>query len=62
MDAENEVHVDVDVDVNTTTPDESHPKLRSHGVYVSVLDPYMMGSTDYAEAMEVVDQVVCDKE
>ena len=41
---------------NTSTDD---PKPRSRGVYVPVVDPYMMGSTDYAEAIKFLAQVVC---
>ena len=53
-----------DATTSATNPDKSRPKPRSRGVYVSVLDPYMIGSTDYAETMEIVDQVciVCGKE
>ena len=45
----------------TTTPAPSvvkDPRPRSRGVYVSMIDPYMIGSTDLVEAMEFIQQVV----
>ena len=35
------------------------PKPHTHGVYVPMMDPYMLGSTDYSEALEFIDHIVC---
>ena len=35
------------------------PKAKAHGVYVPVLDPYMLGSTDYSEVLTFIEHVVC---
>ena len=57
------VNPSTDVVADNTSTDVSAvapaPKPKSRGVYVPVVDPFMMGSTDYSEAMKFVESVVC---
>ena len=47
---------------NAVAPTEVSSSVKqSRGAYVPMLDPYMLGSTDYAEAMEFLQHVVCGK-
>ena len=41
---------------------EKPPKPKSRTVYVPMLDPYMLGSTDYSEALEFLQHIVCGRE
>ena len=45
--------------VHTADTTQIKPKAKAHGVYVPVLDPYMLGSTDYSEALAFIEHVVC---
>ena len=38
---------------------QSKPKPKAHGVYVPVLDPYMLGSTDYSEILAFIENLAC---
>ena len=45
---------------DVTAPSESASSIDTpRGIYEPMLDPYMLGSTDYAEALEFIQHVVC---
>ena len=60
---ENEMEKMTTTDTSAPAPTSvtKDPKPHSRGVYVPMIDPYMIGSTDLAEVMEFVEQIVCGK-
>lgn len=59
---ENQLKAKPATDTSAPTPSVTKdPQPHSRGVYVPMIDPYMIGSTDLAEVTEFVEQVVCGK-